>query len=89
FGLANRGTSTEAINLLNERKELLQRQLESEKSTYVHSLKNVEYQIRSKQNELKLLGAQIKEVRKKNELLSASLRRYEAARAQEAISEDA
>ncbi|AXF24433.1 hypothetical protein CUJ89_29500 [Burkholderia pyrrocinia] len=89
FGLANRGTSTEAINLLNERKDLLNRQLETEKSIYARRLKNIEYQIRSKQNELKLIGVQIKEVRKKNELLLASLRRYEAARAQEAISEDA
>lgn len=89
FGMANRGTSTEAINLLNERKDFLNRQLESEKSIYEHRLKNIEYQIRSKQNEMRLIGAQIKEVRKKNELLSASLRRYEAARAQEAISEDA
>ncbi|MBP0714306.1 HlyD family efflux transporter periplasmic adaptor subunit [Burkholderia sola] len=88
FGLANRGASTEAINLLNERKDLLRRQLESEKSTYAHSLRNIEYQIRSKQNELKLIGVQIKDVRQKNELLSASLKRYEVARAQEAISED-
>jgi len=88
FGLANRATSTETIRLLDERKNLLQRQLESERATYAHSLKNVEYQIRSKQHELKLLDVQIREVRQKNELLQASLRRYESARAQEAISED-
>ncbi|WGS44625.1 HlyD family efflux transporter periplasmic adaptor subunit [Burkholderia sp. JSH-S8] len=89
FGLENRGISTEAINLLDERKKLLRRQLESEKATYVHNLKNIEYQIHSKQSELKLIGVQIKEARQKNALLSASSKRYEAARAQEAISEDA
>ncbi|WP_334002263.1 HlyD family secretion protein [Burkholderia cepacia] len=89
FGLANRGTSTEAINLLGDRKNLLQRQLEGEKVAYERGLENIEYQIKSKRNELNLIGAQIKEVNRKNELLSAGLKRYEAARLQEAISEDA
>ncbi|WP_126225069.1 HlyD family secretion protein [Burkholderia ambifaria] len=89
FDLANRGTSTEAINLLGDRKNLLQRQLESEKIAYERGQENIKYQIKSKRSELDLVEAQIKEVDKKNKLLSASLKRYEAARLQEAISEDA
>lgn len=89
FGLANRGTSSETIHLLVERKRLLEHQLESEAATHVQNLRNIDDQMRSKQKERSLITRQIHAIRKKNELLSASLERYREARVQEAISDDA
>ncbi|EJO53962.1 HlyD family secretion protein [Burkholderia multivorans] len=89
FGLANRGTSSETIHLLVERKYLLEHQLESETATHVQNLRNIDDQVRSKQKERRLIMTQIQAIRKKNELLSASLERYQEARVQEAISDDA
>jgi len=88
FGSANRGTSSETIYLLGERKHLLENQLDSEAATHAQNLRNIEDQIRSKQKERGLIMAQMRQISKKNELLSDSLKRYQAARVQEAISDD-
>jgi membrane fusion protein len=88
YGAANRGTSTETIQLLLERKYLLQRQLESEADAHKENLRSLEEQIISKNNEKKLIERQLVGVKKKNELLAIGLRKYEVARLQEAISDD-
>ena len=88
FGAENRGTSTETISLLVERKHLLQRQLESEASASEEKLRSIDGQIISKKNEKQLIERQLAEVKKKNNLLAIGLRKYEEARLQEAISDD-
>lgn len=88
FGAESRGTSTETIGLLIERKGLLQRQLESEEIANAEYLRSLTSQIESKQGEKLLIAAQLNDVKKKNLLLSTSLKKYEEARLQEAISDD-
>ncbi|WP_339413624.1 HlyD family secretion protein [Pseudomonas sp. EA_35y_Pfl2_R5] len=88
FGAENRGMSTETIGLLIERKNLLQRQLESEEIAYEENLRSLDGQIQSKKSEKKLINAQLGEVKKKNDLLAIGLKKYEEARLQDAISDD-
>ncbi len=88
YGAENRGISAVTIELLLERKLLLQRQLESEASAHDESVRSIDGQIKSKQSEKALIAQQLIEVKKKNELLAIGLRKYEEARLQEAISDD-
>ena len=88
YGAENRGISAGTIELLHERKRLLQRQLESEGSAHEENVRSIDGQIKSKQSEKALIAQQLIEVRKKNELLAIGLRKYEEARLQEAISDD-
>ncbi len=89
FGAGSRGTSSETMVMLGERKSLLSRQLQSEELAHDQYLRSLTDQVKSKQNEMQLITGQLKDVAKKNRLLSDSLRKYEEARLQEAISDDA
>lgn len=89
FGAGSRGTSAETLGMLSERKSLLSRQLESEGGAHEQYLRSLAEQVASKQNEKQLIKDQLKDIATKNRLLSESLRKYEEARMQEAISDDA
>lgn len=89
FGAGSRGTSSETLSMLGERKSLLSQQLESVGVAHDQFLRSLADQVESKQNEKQLITGQLKDIAKKNSLLSESLRKYEEARLQEAISDDA
>lgn len=89
FGSSSRGTYTEKIQFLNEKKALLLTQIISEKQAFADYQSSLEGRITSQASEAKIISSQIVEIKKKNALLSQSLKKYEVARVQEAISDDA
>ncbi|WP_419735678.1 HlyD family secretion protein [Pseudomonas sp. COR18] len=89
FGAGSRGTSSEKIKLLHEQKNLVLAQLDSEEQVFKDNQSSLDQKILSQRSEAKLIATQILEIKRKNSLLSESLKKYEEARTQDAISDDA
>jgi len=89
YGVQGRERSSESIELLMERKQLLQKQIEKNQDVYLQNFHHIENQIKNKRNEQSFIDLQINSLKEKSELLAEGLERYRAVHRQKAISDEA